>query len=366
MTSSARDATPEASSTQGATTADRHEGAEVPGKDSDTAPQGAKPGRTRAFHPGSAFYQKFAIPFVLLLIFVVFSATTNQFFTSTNIKSMVIGQGVVLLLAVGVTVPLRAGDIDLSVSATMVLSGCLLGELTIRHGVSLGIAVLAALGVGLLVGIVNSIFVVLIGLDALIITLGILTLLSGLASYLTTDNIVSPIPNALQSFGRHQILGLPSIVWIGWVVALILWYVFEFTPVGRYLLFIGGSRQAANLAGLRVTALRCGAFLVSGVISAVAGILLAGYTGAVDPSSGGAYLLPPVAAAFLGTTTIQVGRFNIIGTIVGLYLLAIGISGLQLLGVASWVTNVFNGVALILAITFAKYSGMLGRRRRVA
>jgi ribose transport system permease protein len=125
------------------------------------------------------------------------------------------------------------------------------------------------------------------------------------------------------------------------------------TPCGRYLLFIGGNRDAAELAGLRVNAFRQGAYVASGTLSALAGLLFAGSLGAVDPTSGGAYLLPPVTAAFLGASAIKLGRFNVVGTLVAIYLLAVGITGLQLLGLQSWIADVFNGACLIVAMAFA-------------
>jgi ribose transport system permease protein len=154
---------------------------------------------------------------------------------------------------------------------------------------------------------------------------------------------------------------------------VILWYVYEWTPFGRRLLFTGGNRDASRLTGIHVKRIRASAFILSAVISALAGVVLAGSVGAVDPGSAGAYLLQPFAAAFLGTTVIQFGRFNAWGTVIGLYLLAAGVSGLQLLGASSWVSDVFNGVTLVLAVIFAttmRRGAIAGRlrvgRRRVA
>jgi ribose transport system permease protein len=125
------------------------------------------------------------------------------------------------------------------------------------------------------------------------------------------------------------------------------------TPCGRYLLFIGGNPGAAQLAGLRVNALRQGAFLVSATLGAVTGLLFTGALGSVDPSAGAAYLLPPVTAAFLGASAIKLGRFNVAGTLVAIYLLAVGIMGLQLLGLQGWIIDVFDGACLIFAVGFS-------------
>lgn len=295
-----------------------------------------------------------AIPVLLVAAFALFSILKPElFFTWTNVRLMVSAQATTVLLAVAATIPLRAGDFDLSISAVMIASGAVVGVLY-KHGVPAWACIVIGLLMGLLVGAVNSFFVVYAGLDGLIVTLGMLTLLTGLTSFVSSGQLVSTVPAGLEHFAEYKILSLPSVVWVGWIVVGVTWFVFEFTPFGRYVLFLGGNRNAATLAGLRVPLLRTFGLLASAGIAAVAGILLAGSLGTIDPSSGGSYLLPPFTAAFLGTTTLQLGRFNVLGTVVGLYLLAVGITGLQLLGVQGWVSDVFNGAALVLAIAFAR------------
>ena len=144
-------------------------------------------------------------------------------------------------------------------------------------------------------------------------------------------------------------------MYLAFVLVIALWYVYEHTPLGRALFFVGEGREAARLVGLRVDRLRFGAFVASGVISAGAGIVTAGQLGAADPSVGPSFLLPAYAAAFLGATTIKPGRFNAWGTVVALYLLVTGVTGLELLGSSSWVQEMFNGVALLIAVTFARF-----------
>jgi ribose transport system permease protein len=149
------------------------------------------------------------------------------------------------------------------------------------------------------------------------------------------------------------LFGFPLEVWYGWALAALLLYVYEYTPAGRYHLFVGGNRDVAALSGVPVRLVRIVSFAISGLVSGFAGLVLAGSLGAVDPSVSPAYLLPPYAAAFLGTTTILVGRFNVIGTIVGLYLVVVGVTGLELEGAESWISNVFDGSILLVAVIFA-------------
>lgn len=291
----------------------------------------------------------------LVLLCVVFTiALPETFPTSANFRNIVNSQAVILILALAVTLPLRAGDFDLSISAVMAMSASIIAVLAGKHHDPLSTVIPIAIGAGLLVGLVNSLLVVVIKLDAFIATLGTMTTVLGLTSLMTRGEVIGGIPAGLSHFANTPILSLPAAVLYGWILAVIFWYMYEKTPAGRYLLFTGGNREAARLTGVHVNQIRALAFIAAALISAFAGILFAGGLGAVDPNVGGAYLLPPYAAAFLGSTTIQIGRFNALGTVIGLYLLAVGVSGLQLLGAAGWVSDVFNGVALILAVAFAK------------
>jgi ribose transport system permease protein len=297
---------------------------------------------------------------LLVLMFITFSiASPHVFFTIANMRVIIVGQASILILALAIIVPLRGGDFDLSVSSVMILSGCVVGQLA-AHGAPALVACVVGFLVGPLTGLVNGIIVVTFGIDSFIATLGSLTILSGLATLVSGGSLVSSFPLFLTEWAPRNVLGLPITVWIGWIFALVLWYAFELTPSGRYLLFIGGNRSSAYLAGLRVSAYRRGAFLVSGTLSAIAGLLFAGTLGSVDPSAGSAYLLPPLTAVFLGASAIKPGRYNIVGTLVALYLLAVGISGLELLGLQGWISDVFNGACLIGAVGFS----MLFRRGR--
>jgi ribose transport system permease protein len=293
-----------------------------------------------------------AVPLLLVVLFVAFSLAAPRTFASVaNVRVMIGGQATIVLLALAVLVPLRAGDFDLSISAVMILTGVTLGVLT-AHGYPVVVACFLVVLLGLVLGMVNGWLVVRFGIDSLIATLGTMTILGGLAGLISGNALITSIPTALTDFAASRFLGFGTPVWAGWIVALLLWYLFELTPCGRYLLFIGGNREAARLAGLPVAALRQGAFVFSGTLSAVVGLLYAGSLGAVSPSAGKAYLLQPITTAFLGASAIKLGRFNVVGTLVAIYLLAVGITGLQLLGLQDWVADVFNGACLIAAVGF--------------
>lgn len=321
------------------------------------APSGTSPqagGSARVIGALQEVTSRYGVVLVLALLIVGFSiALPATFPTAGNFTTMVNAQAIVLVLAIAATIPLRAGDFDLSVAAVMTISAAIAAKVVIS-GQGAFVALLAVLVVGVVVGAIHGVLVVKVGVDSFITTLGSLTALGGAAYAITSSQIVSGFPPSFVSISRTEVLGLPMLTWISWLLVVIVWYVYQRTPVGRYLLFVGGSRDAARLAGVRVDAVRIGAFIAAAVLSAIAGFLFASSIGSVDPSVSGQYLLQPFAAAFLGATTIAVGRFNAIGTMVGLYLLVVGITGLQLLGAQPWVSDVFNGVALVLAVTFAQ------------
>ena len=306
---------------------------------------------------------QYGVVFALLILIVAFSILLPDTFpTLGNAKTIVNSSAVVLILALAATLPLRAGGFDLSIAGTMVVSAGLVAKLT-ADGSPWIVALAVALGVGVVVGAINALLIVRLGLDGFVVTLGTLTALEGVALAISNGEILTGVSAPVISIATHQVFGIQAMTWYAWILVLVLWYVYNRTPAGRYLLFVGGSPDASKLAGLPVTRIRTIALMSGGALSGFAGFLLAGSFGAVDTSIAGQYLLQPYAAAFLGATTIAVGRFNAVGTLIGLYLLVVGIAGLQLYGATQWATNFFNGCALIAAITFAKLAA--NRRGRV-
>ena len=151
-----------------------------------------------------------------------------------------------------------------------------------------------------------------------------------------------------------KFLGISLLFWYALILTIILWYVFEFTSLGRRLLFVGRGREVARLSGVNVERVRAGALIASGVVAAWAGVLYTGMRGSADPNSGLAFLLPAFAAAFLGSTTIYPGRFNPWGAFVAVFFLSTGILGLNFLGADSFVQNLFYGGGLVVAVSISQ------------
>jgi ribose transport system permease protein len=224
-------------------------------------------------------------------------------------------------------------------------------------GYPLYLSILGGVALGVVVGVIQAFIIVKIGVDSFIVTLGMLTALAGVTYAITSSRIVAGLPQPLVDFARERVLGFPLATWYSWAAVLIAWFVFERTPLGRHMLFIGGNVNAARLAGIPVDRILFGSFVASSTLAAMVGLVLVGQLGAIDPGIAPQYVLPPFAAAFLGSTAFTPGRFNALGTVVAVYLLVVGITGLQLMGVESWISSLFNGLALVIAVTLARLAG---------
>jgi ribose transport system permease protein len=301
-------------------------------------------------------FERFALLLVWLATCIVFAILRpDTFATTANFTTIFGSQAILVVLTLALLAPLTAGDYDLSVAATMTLASMVLAILNVNHGWSIWASILAALGVGVAVGLVNGALVVVLDIDSLIATLGSSTFIAGIVLWISDSQTISGISEGLIDWVVvKRLFGIPLEFYYGIALGLVLFYVFEYMPVGRRLLFVGRGRSVARLSGIRVSHLRWGALVASGLISAFAGILYAGTLGSADPTSGLSFLLPAFAAAFLGATTIFPGRFNPLGSIAAVYFLVTGITGLQLLGVQTFVQQLFYGSALILAVALSQ------------
>lgn len=314
-------------------------------------------GRTAAADVNYArLVERFALIGVWLVLIAGFGiAMPTSFLNWGNFAILFASYAPAALLALAIIVPLTAGDYDLSVGATLTLSSCIIGVLNVWQGMPIVLVILLALAAGILVGLVNAFFIIFVRIPSLVVTLGTTSLMTGIVQWMTNSSTIGGIDNGLvMAVVGGRFLGVPYAFYYAMAAAILMSYVFDFTPLGRRLLFVGRGREVARLNGIAVDRVRIGALVASGVLAAAAGVLYAGVLGSADPYSGLNFLLPAFAAAFLGATTILPGRFNPWGAIVAVYFLATGITGLTMLGIPLWVTNVFNGGALILAVTISQ------------
>jgi ribose transport system permease protein len=289
-----------------------------------------------------------------LLALALAGLTPDKFLQPITFNTIFGTQSVLVILTLALLLPLSVGDFDLSVANTMGMSATLMVVLNgDKYELPLAVALVAAVGAGLLVGIVNGYLVVRLGVDAIVATLGMGTLLLGLANWVSGSIIQTGIASGLTRAMNDKLIGLPLSFWYGIAIAAVIWYVLTFRPLGRRISFLGQNRDMARLSGVRVDRLRFMSFVGAGFLASLAGIMQAGQLGAYQASSATSFLLPTFAAAFLGTTVVNPGRFNPWGSVIAIYFLITGITGLNLLGLTGWVQDAFYGAALIIAVTLS-------------
>jgi ribose transport system permease protein len=297
---------------------------------------------------------------VLLTLFLIllFSILLPDTFpTLLNVRSIMSDKAIIMLLSLGVMIPMSAGRIDLTVGYGIVLWHILAISLQALYGFPWIIAVLVVLALGAIMGLLNGLLVEVAKIDSFIATLGTGTILYALALWHSGGRqIVGVVPDAFYALNSTMIFGLPITGYYVVIIALAMWVVYEYLPVGRYLYAIGASPKAAALNGIPVRKYVMASFIASGLFTALAGILLAAKLRIGQASVGLEYLLPALVGAFLGSTTIKPGRVNVWGTVIGVLILAVGISGIQQFGGSFWVEPMFNGVTLLIAIGIAGYA----------
>lgn len=295
---------------------------------------------------------------VTIVIFGILEPST--FLTRGNLSAILGTQAVLLMLALAAMIPLIAGEFDLSVAGSLGLAYVLIGYLNINHHWPLAAAIAVAILSGVAVGAINAFLVVGIGVESIIVTLGMGTALAGVGNAFLVGPVVG-LPNGFVSaIGETRLLGVSLPFYFALGLTIVVWYVLAFTPLGRYTYFVGVNRSVARLAGVRVNAIRVGALITSGTLAALTAVVLAGATGAADPSTASGYLLPAFAAVFLGATVFTPGRFNAWGALVAVYFLTTGITGLELQGLTGWVEQVFYGGSLVVAVAASRLAGRQG------
>lgn len=281
----------------------------------------------------------------------------DTFPTALNVRAILSDKAIIALLSLAAMVPMVSGRIDLTVGYGIVLWHILAISLQTQFGLPWPVAVLIVLTLGVVTGMLNGILVEVARIDSFIATLGTGTVLYALALWHTGGRqMVGVLPDGFYALNGTFIFGLPITAFYVLTITVAMWIVLEYSPVGRYLYAIGANQRAAELNGIPTRKFVIGAFVTSGLMTALAGVLLASKLRIGQASVGLEFLLPALVGAFLGSTTIKPGRVNVWGTIVGVMILAVGISGIQQFGGSFWVEPMFNGTTLLIAIGIAGYA----------
>lgn len=293
----------------------------------------------------------------VLLILLFSILLPNTFPTLLNLRSIISDKAIIALLSLAAMIPMASGRIDLTVGYGIVLWHILAISLQTMFGIPWPLAVLIVLLLGAATGFLNGLLVEVARIDSFIATLGTGTVLYALALWHTGGRqVVGVLPEGFYALNGTMVFGLPVTGLYVLAIAVALWIILEYLPIGRYVYAIGANPKAAALNGIPVRRFVIGAFVSSGFLTALTGVLLASKLRIGQASVGLEYLLPALVGAFLGSTTIKPGRVNVWGTMTGVIILAVGISGIQQFGGSFFVEPLFNGVTLLVAIGIAGYA----------
>lgn len=271
------------------------------------------------------------------------------FFTVNNIMNVLRQVCVATIVACGFSMILGLGDIDLSVGSTMGLTGIVMAMLMVR-GVPVVLAILAGVVLGVLIGVVNAFFITRFGLVAFIVTMATQQVIRG-SCYLITGML--PITNLPESFvviGQGYVGAIPIPVFIMILMVAVSWILINRTKFGRYLLAMGGNPQAALVSGINIVKVRYQAFMLSGAIASIAGLMLTSRAASAQPSAGLNMEMDAIAASVIGGTAMNGGKVNMIGAFFGALLVGVVNNGLNLMGVDSNWQTVSKGILIIIAV----------------
>ena len=321
----------------------------------------------------SLSFRNVSVLYVFVIMFVIFALWVPSTFLTWGVwRTLFDEQAITVIAAIGLTIPLAAGAVDLAVGMEVGFGAIIVAWLLVDRGVPIVPAIALSVVAGALVGLAQGLLITKARIDAIIATLGVSSLLTALIAWISGSTQILNLGTGFESIGLTQVLGLTLPVWIMLGLAVIVWYVMERTPVGRRVYATGGNIEGARLAGVNTARVLIGAMVSCGILAAIAGLLASSQIDTGDPTIGPGYLLPTFSAAFLGSTQFRAGRFNVWGTVAAAYTLAVGVKGLQLAGAPVWLPDLFNGAALLLAVGLARYErtsataaaiGRLTRRR---
>jgi len=321
---------------------------------------------TRRLSPAAkaalGIFARYATIIGLGAMILAFSLLSPDAFPTFNNFINVINQAsLAMIISGGLTLALVIGEMDLSVGYAASLHGVLVTGLIVHSKLPIPVALAVVIALGGLVGAVNGLIVTKLRVNSVIATLGVGTILVGLAfAYSSGVPIVAGVPEAfLQLTLGRWLFGIPNPIIVMALVALLLWVLVERTEIGQEIQAVGGNQAAARLAGISVDRIKILAFVISGMCAALTGALLASRLGSGTTSAADSYLLTAFAAVFLGSATLRDGEFHVLGTLVGTLIIAFGFNGLNIFGAPTFSQYVFQGATLIIAVGLSSLGRML-------
>lgn len=298
------------------------------------------------------FWQGGTVVALLVLIAVFTIVRPDVFLSFGNLRNILEQISILTIIAAAQTLVMVVGDFDLSVGTNATLAGATAAAM-MATGTPVPIAILAALAVGALVGVVNGFLVAFMKLSAFVATLATMTTVGGLAFIVTNGTTIYEMPEEFFLIGQARPFGVPLPIFFAIATALVVWVILRYSVLGRRLYAIGGSVEVARLSGISVRWTRFYAFTLSGLLSAIGGVILVSRLGSANPTSANSYMMLAIGAVFLGMTILKSGKANMGGTLVGVGIIGVISNGLNILGVNMYIQQVLTGLIIIAAVTLS-------------
>lgn len=300
----------------------------------------------------SAILSSYMIYLVLIIMVIAISVLSGgKFLRITNILNVLRQVTITGTLAIGMTLVLITGGIDLSVGSVMAIAGVVAADLAHANGgIPLGVSIMAGVGIGLLFGAANGVLIAYIKAPAFIVTLGMQSVSRGIAYIYTQGSPIINLSDAYLFIGKGTIFGIPFPVYIFVLFIIFNVYILHYSKMGRYIYAIGNNEAAAIASGVKIKLVKLYVYCSCGALAGFTGLLLASRTSSAVPNAATGYELDAIAAAVIGGTSTAGGVGSMYGTTVGILILGILSNGLDLLNVSSYIQQVVKGIVIIAAV----------------
>ncbi|MBT9493184.1 MAG: L-arabinose ABC transporter permease AraH [Paucibacter sp.] len=283
------------------------------------------------------------------VLFVVLAVSVENFFSAANIVGLMLSVAQIGMVACTMMLCLASRDFDLSVGSTIAFAG-VLGAIILEHTQSVTLAVGGGLLAGALIGAGNGVLIAYLKVNALIATLATMLMVRGLAFIVSQGQAVGIADESFISFGDTRIFGLPLPIWVTGACFLVFGVLLNHTVFGRNTLAIGGNPEAARLAGVKVEKLRVWIFMLQGLVTAMAGLILASRITSGQPNSATGFELDVISACVLGGVSLQGGRARIFGVLIGVLIMGTVENVMNLMNVDAFYQYLMRGLILLAAV----------------
>lgn len=295
--------------------------------------------------------KKFSTLFILIVLIIVFSVASSNFLRMDNLLNVLRQVAVIGILAAGMTYVIISGGMDLTVGAYLGLSGVVIAKL-MGAGVTAPLAVLLTMVVLTVIGVITGALIVGLNVSAMVITLGMMTVVRGLAYIISNGLPIYDIPESIVFLGQGYVAGIPVPVIIMLILVAIMGVILKYSYFGRYVYAIGGNVEAAKLAGLSVKKITISLYGISAFLASIAGIVLTGRVSSGAPASGTGTEMDVVTAVVIGGISVNGGKGSMFGAFLGAVIIGILSNGLTIMNVGEYYQQVVKGAVLILAVAF--------------